>query len=199
MEEQASPTERPHPPCTSSRNQANGTIRRQSQHGNNSPTNCTKQVIQLMCQCQSAIANKVTITTAELANGDSKRDSLKPRNTNFSANCLPRSEKSPYAKHTRAHRMNLEMHTPQSGERGTPLHRKESRGPQSQNHHACLTVKLPVCHWSQHSVKYLDIKQTCQTLCFTPRRAQWDTPSGHNCENYRCRLTRHHRCIQKRG
>jgi hypothetical protein len=53
------------PAVCPSRNQVHGITRRQSQYGNDSLTNCMKQIILHIGQWQFVIANKVIITTVE--------------------------------------------------------------------------------------------------------------------------------------
>jgi hypothetical protein len=59
---------------------------------------------------------------------------------------------------------------------------KENWWLQSQNHHVCHIVKLLVCHWSQYSARYLDMKQICHILWCPLFRFHWDISSGHNCD-----------------
>jgi hypothetical protein len=76
---------------------------------------------------------------------------------------------------------------------------KESWRLQSQNHHVCQVMYSVVvichCNWSQYQVNYLDMKQFCVILWWPLFRVHWDISNGHNCENYDCLLTGHHRYI----
>jgi hypothetical protein len=66
---------------------------------------------------------------------------------------------------------------------------KESWRFQSQNHHACHTAQLSICHWIQYEAKYSDMKQ-CPLF-----RVHVEISSWHNGENYDRWWLGHHRYI----